>query len=115
MSWQAFSWQEITDQARVAQLTGKLQPAIDWTGSASTEALRLVGAFLTPLALTQGALAIWRLGADLGFAGDFFIEDGIFSHWQVWLALAIGTQALAVSLNRWLRSLPEPHRQLSAK
>ena len=46
------------------------------------------------------------MGADLGFAGEFFIEDGILSHGQVWLALAIGTKALSVVLNRWLSKLP---------
>jgi hypothetical protein len=104
MSWQAFSWHEIMEQARDLPLAERFQPAIDWTETASHEVLQMVAAFLTPLALTQGVLAFWRLGADLDFLGDFFISSGVFSHWQVWLALAIGTQAASVSLNRWLRN-----------
>lgn len=110
MSWQAFSWQEIFDQARVSPIAERLQPAIDYTWSASTEVLRLFAAFLTPFSLAAASLWIWRMGADLGFAGEFFIERGILSHWQVWLALAIGSQTLAVSINRWLRDQPQPHQ-----
>lgn len=106
MSWQAFNWSEMMEQAGVAQLGERLQPAIDRTSEVSTEALRLVAAFLTPLALLQAILWAWRLGADLGFAGEFFIEDGILSHGQVWLALAIATQTASVFLNRWLARLP---------
>jgi hypothetical protein len=106
MSWQAFSWHEIVEQARFAPLAERLQPAIDWTGTATQEAARFFGAFLTPLALTEGALGLWRLGADLGFAGEFFIADGILSHWQVWFALSIATQFASSTISRWLRVHP---------
>ena len=45
-------------------------------------------ALLTPGALAAFVLSMWRLGADLGFARSFAIGDGIFSHWQVWLAIS---------------------------
>jgi hypothetical protein len=54
---------------------------------------------LTPVAITGYALALWRLGADLEWTSDFFISDGIFSKWQVWLALAVATQVGAHHLN----------------
>jgi hypothetical protein len=104
MSWQAFSWHEIMVQAKVAPIADRLQPAIDWTSNISFEVLQLGGVFLKPLALTQAVLGVWRLGADLGWAGDFFISAGIFSHWQVWIALAAMTQTLAVYLDRVLKS-----------
>ena len=55
---------------------------------------------LTPLAATGYALALWRLGEDLNFAGKFFVTEGLLSRWQVWLALGIATQMAARQLNR---------------
>lgn len=59
---------------------------------------------LTPLAVAAYTLAGWRLAADLNVAGEFFVSTGLFSHWQVWLALAIGTQLMASYLDRISRS-----------
>ena len=68
-----------------------------------------VGRFLlTPLAVTAGVVSIWRLGTDPGWTNGFFIAQGFLSHWQVWLAAAIGIQVLAFSLNRLV---PEPARK----
>ena len=61
-----------------------------------------VGALLIPIALMAWALALWRLASDLGLAGEFAIE-GLFSHWQVWIALALGLSFAAASLNRYGR------------
>jgi hypothetical protein len=58
-------------------------------------------ALLTPAALVAFILSLWRLGGDLGFARSFAIETGIFSHWQVWLAISVGVQFTAVVLNRY--------------
>jgi acyl-coenzyme A synthetase/AMP-(fatty) acid ligase len=60
----------------------------------------LVSSLLTPVALVAYMLACWRLGADLNVTGEFFISQGVFSRWQVWLALAIITQLGAKELNR---------------
>lgn len=112
MSWQAFSWQEIMEQARASQLADRVQPAIDWTEAASYEFVRFVSAFLTPLALTEGVLGVWRLGSDLGWAGDFFISSGLLSHWQLWIAASIGTQCVSRAATRWLKkaSLKRPEQ-----
>ena len=53
---------------------------------------------LKPVALVAYVLSVWRLGADLHWTDAFFISSGLFSHWQVWLALAIATQATAAHL-----------------
>jgi hypothetical protein len=50
---------------------------------------------MTPLALVGYVLAFWRLGADLNWVSEFFVEQGLFSRWQVWLALAIATHMVA--------------------
>ena len=60
-------------------------------------------ALVTPAALMACALGLWRLGADLGFTSDFAISKGIFSHWQVWLAIAGILQLAAASLNQYGR------------
>ncbi len=58
------------------------------------------GALFTPAAFMAAALAVWRLAADLQFAGEFGISSGVFSHWQVWLTTAVGLGWVGLSLNR---------------
>lgn len=60
-----------------------------------------VAFLLTPFALVGYVLALWRIGADLNWLGEFFIRQGLFSRWQVWLAIAIATQLVANQLNRF--------------
>jgi len=48
-------------------------------------------------------MACWRFGVDAGWTDSFAVTDGLFSHWQVWLALAIGIQWSAVRLERLLK------------
>ncbi|HUQ94522.1 MAG TPA: hypothetical protein VM120_22760, partial [Bryobacteraceae bacterium] len=45
-------------------------------------------ALLTPAAVMAAVLGVWRISSDIGWTGQFAISQGIFSHWQVWLALA---------------------------
>jgi hypothetical protein len=63
-----------------------------------------VAAMLPPTAFTAGALALWRIAADLNWTSSFAISTGILSHWQVWLACAIAIQLCARALNRYGRS-----------
>jgi hypothetical protein len=58
-------------------------------------------ALLTPAALVALVLGLWRLCADLGWAGAFVISGGFFSHWQVWIALSIGLKMLSSALIAW--------------
>src|SRR5271167_2351777 len=58
-------------------------------------------ALLTPGAVMALVLALWRMGSDLGFARAFAIRSGLLSHWQVWLAISVAIQFLAVLLNRY--------------
>ncbi len=68
---------------------------------------------LTPAELVQGlthilnpasvfalALGLWRLGADLGATSPFALSDGPFSHWQVWMVVAGGLQAIGFALRK---------------
>lgn len=75
---------------------------------------------LTPAALMACMLGLWRLTADLNATGQFPISSGIFSHWQVWLALAGSLQFFATVLNRYGKQAtlpnieqPAPERKLA--
>ncbi len=59
-----------------------------------------LASLLAPIAALVFALALWRLGQDLGITKTFFITEGTFSHWQVWLALAITIGGACLWLNR---------------
>ncbi len=63
----------------------------------------MTSALMTPAALMAYVLAFWRLGADMRIAGSFAIEDGFFSHWQVWLPIAVGLSMAASALNKYGR------------
>jgi hypothetical protein len=39
----------------------------------------------------------------LKWTGEFAISRGVFSHWQVWLAMAVILQVCAAMLNRYGR------------
>jgi hypothetical protein len=76
-------------------------PRVSRRGRKNRRVALAVAALLTPAALTACALALWRLAADLRMAGPFAITEGLFSHWQVWFAVAILIQLMAIFLNRY--------------
>jgi ABC-type amino acid transport system permease subunit len=82
----------------------KLQhgPPIQRKAGKNRRVASAVGTLLIPVALMAYILGIWRLASDLGMAGEFTIS-GLFSHWQVWLALAVALQIASSSLNRYGR------------
>ena len=88
----------------------RLQPAIARSVAISRPAADVVSAFLTPTAVVAFALAIWRLGDDMGWTGEFPVASGLFSHWLVWLALALGIQMSGRLLHRSERAV-ESKRQ----
>ena len=99
----------------VTRIGELIQPA--WTRTAATiaetttaashEAAKLFPALVTPAALIALALGLWRLSADLGWTEEFIISNGFFSHWQVWIALAIALQTAASSLAARARKASE--------
>src|SRR6266852_6358424 len=90
--------------AALAEATSNLgirwQPAMDRIATASQEAVNMFGALLTPAAVVALVLGLWRLAADLDWTGAFIIPQGLFPHWLVWIALAIGLKSAASILNR---------------
>lgn len=56
-----------------------------------------IGSLLAPLALIAYLLCAARLGTDLGLL-QLSAPEGVWSHWQVWMALAVSSHLVA----RWL-------------
>src|SRR5580700_9237023 len=76
-------------------LPGRLRGFFERVVVASEAAMNVLPALLTPASVTALVLGLWRVSADLGWTGEFLIANGFFSHWQVWIALAIGLQVAA--------------------
>lgn len=60
-----------------------------------------VAALMTPATLVMSVMALWRLGSDLQMMTEFPITEGVWSHWQMWLAAAAASQVATVLLNRY--------------
>ena len=58
-------------------------------------------ALLRPASLMAFALGFWRIASDMRISGEFPILDGVFSHWQVWIAAGFAIEACAFMLNRY--------------
>jgi hypothetical protein len=52
----------------------------------------LSASLLTLVAISCASLGLWRVGTDLDWAGDFVVQDGLLSHWQVWIGFAVAMQ-----------------------
>jgi hypothetical protein len=74
-----------------------------------------LAALLTPAAVMACVLVFWRLAADLNATGQFPIAEGLFSHWQVWLTLAVGLQFCAIALNRYGKAEPILQRSIDER
>jgi hypothetical protein len=68
----------------------RLQAVVRRTVASSAQAADVLVALVTPSALVAFVMGLWRLTADLGWTETFPISTGFFSHWLVWIALAIG-------------------------
>ncbi|MFB3779608.1 MAG: hypothetical protein ACE141_18460 [Bryobacteraceae bacterium] len=89
--------------ARLGSVRVRLKPVWPERGAVERAFALALGAVLTPASAMAAALAFWRLGSDLNWTGQFAISRGLFSHWQVWLAVAVLLQLGASVLNRYGR------------
>ena len=69
---------------------------------------RLTATVLTLVSISLGSFGLWRIGSDLGWAGDFVFTKGILSHWQVWIGAAIAVQYLVWQLSQYARKANLP-------
>jgi hypothetical protein len=77
-------------------------PPVQRKAGKNRQVASAIGTLLVPAALMAYILGIWRLASDLGMAGEFAIS-GLFSHWQVWVAIAAALHIASSSLNRYGR------------
>jgi hypothetical protein len=77
-------------------------PPIQRRAGKNRQVASAIGTLLIPVALMAYILGAWRLASDLGMAGEFAIS-GLFSHWQVWIAVAAALHIASSSLNRYGR------------
>jgi hypothetical protein len=75
--------------------------ALRKTVAANRHAALVTSSLMTPVAVMAAALGVWRMAADLKWTGEFAISKGIFSHWQVWIAVAVAVQFAAFLLHRY--------------
>ena len=64
------------------------------------QAMPALSFLLNQTALAAFVFGVWRLGVDLGVAGQFVFSAGLFSHWQVWMVCAVALRMMASHLNR---------------
>lgn len=81
----------------------KVQPLVEEIAqgvcnAVETQVTGVLTILLAPASMIAMVFGIWRLGADLGWTGAFVISDGFFSHWQVWLAVAVALRLAASGL-----------------
>ena len=69
-------------------------------GAKNRHLARAVGALLGPAALMVYVLAFWSLAADLAILEPFPVA-GVFSHWEIWLALGGLVQLVAHPFHRY--------------
>jgi hypothetical protein len=74
----------------------------------------LAASLLTLVSLSCGSFALWRIGGDLDWAGDFVFRSGLLSHWQVWLGLALAVQYTSWRLARYGRNAGTQQREAEA-
>ncbi len=60
-----------------------------------------VAALMTPATLMMFVMAAWRIGSDIQLATEFPINQGLWSHWHVWIAAALLSHLTSVLLNRY--------------
>ena len=60
------------------------------------------GALLIPASLMAYVLGFWRLASDIGVTNEFAIR-GLFSHWQIWIVIAVALHVAAGVLSRYGR------------
>lgn len=90
----------------------QLQEKTPISSNSAKVAIETLLIMLNPMALSAFVLAAWRMGQDLDWTGNFFIGQGLFSHWQVWMVVGIALKATHVMLSR-LQTRPTRQAQSS--
>jgi hypothetical protein len=87
-------------QSTASGLYVRVYPSFSRAARVSQDAAQLVSVFLTPASVLAMVFGLWRLSADLEWTANFPIANGLFSHWLVWIGVAIGLRMTASLLDR---------------
>lgn len=87
-------------------------PVVSRRAGKNSRVATLAASVLTLISISCASLAIWRIGTDLEWAGNFVFPSGLLSHWQVWMGVAITVQYVGWRLSRYAKKalLPEPEK-----
>lgn len=80
------------------------RPAFSRSGARNSRIATVAASLMTLMAISLVSLGLWRIGADLEWAGAFVISQGLLSHWQVWLAAAAVLQYAAWRLKKYAKA-----------
>jgi hypothetical protein len=95
------------EKSRRLSVAARLSRSLSVGDLLTANRVALPGANLLSLvAIGCVSLGLWRVGADLGYAAGFVIQDGFLSHWQVWIGAAGGMQYASRRLTRYSRNTP---------
>jgi hypothetical protein len=83
----------------VVKLRFRSGPRVRRQGTKNQRVALAVAALCVPASVAAYVLALWGVGAAMGFTGPFGIGTGLLSHWQVWLGIALGITGLSAWLN----------------
>ena len=85
-------------------------PVVSRRQGKNSRIAKLAASFLTLVSISCASLGMWRVGMDVGWAGDFVFPDGFLSHWQVWVGDAFAVQYVSWRLSRYAKKarVPEP-------
>jgi len=89
----------------------RLQSLVRRTVATSAQAADVLVALVTPSAVVASVMGLWRLTADMGWTESFPISTGFFSHWLVWIVLAIGLKFGASALAAKLLPVAAPAKK----
>ena len=81
---------------------------MDWADRSNRRLAAGAATVFQALVFMAFAICVWRWSFDLGVAGGFLVQDGVFARWQVWFALAAALQFLASVFARYRRFLLRP-------
>ncbi len=82
------------------RLRFRYRPALRRARNANRALAVAMASVLSPASVMAIVLGFWKLGADMNITGEFAISGGIFSHWQVWIAIGIVLQAAAIIISK---------------
>jgi|SRR5580698_7401545 hypothetical protein len=103
--------QPVAVRSASALVGTRLQSLVRQTVDTSAQAADVLVALVTPSAVVASVMGLWRLTADLGWTESFPISTGFFSHWLVWIALAIGLKFGASALAAKLLPVEAPAKK----